>query len=420
MNRKQSDWISLIETNYDLEGSDPQWLRRILDHVSPLLDRGSEPIGWTFHCTPTTFKLGSFAERTPKALTYVARMSHTLATEKSLDLTYRTGVVIATASELVFPRLPDMHKMFMKLIKGRVQDLIVINCQSGIGNGVSIGMLLKEISQVTHQERRRWPQIAAHIGAAIRLRNKAAQLSIESPEVEAVLDSGGTVHDARGLAKHQEIRDNFREIVRRIERSRTRAGRENVDEALNNWEGLVSGRWSMVDRFDSDGRRFIVAIKNDPAHPDPRGLTPRERQISEYVGLGCASKEIAYTLGLSETAITNCTARVQRKLGIGSRAELVAFFAPNGFRRKLAETMLRGERLLVGTNLLANTRHLVCLSDTERDIVALLITGSTNADIAQRRGSSEYTVANQVQTIFRKLSVRSRGELVAKLQSKTY
>lgn len=420
MNRKQSDWISLIETNYDLEGSDPQWLRRILDHVSPLLDRGSEPIGWTFHCTPTTFKLGSFAERTPKALTYVARMSHTLATEKSLDLTYRTGVVIATASELVFPRLPDMHKMFVKLIKGRVQDLIVINCQSGIGNGVSIGMLLKEISQVTHQERRRWPQIAAHIGAAIRLRNKAAQLSIESPEVEAVLDSGGTVHDARGLAKHREIRDNFREIVRRIERSRTRAGRENVDEALNNWEGLVSGRWSMVDRFDSDGRRFIVAIKNDPAHPDPRGLTPRERQISEYVGLGCASKEIAYTLGLSETAITNCTARVQRKLGIGSRAELVAFFAPNGFRRKLAETMLRGERLLVGINPLANTRHLVGLSDTERDIVALLITGSTNADIAQRRGSSEYTVANQVQTIFRKLSVRSRGELVAKLQSKTY
>ncbi|MCE7915873.1 MAG: hypothetical protein DYH15_14715 [Nitrosomonas sp. PRO4] len=44
--------------------------------------------------------------------------------------------------------------------------------------------------------------------------------------------------------------------------------------------------------------------------------------------------------------------------------------------------------------------------------------GSTNADIAQRRGSSEYTIANQVQSIFRKLSVRSRGELVAKLQTK--
>lgn len=417
MNKKQPDWISLIEANYDLEGSDSLWLRRILDHVSRLLNRGSEPIGWTFHCTPTTFKLGSFAERTPKALTYVARMSHALATEKSLDLTYRTGVVIATASELVFPRLPDMHRMFMKLIKGRVQDLLVINCQSGMGSGVSIGILLKELSQVTHQERRRWPQIAAHIGAAIRLRSKAAQLSIDSPEVEAILDSGGVIHDARGPAKHQEVRENFREIIRRIERARTQAGRENVDEALNNWEGLVSGRWSMVDRFDSDGRRFIVAIKNDPAHPDPRGLTLRERQIAEYVGLGCASKEIAYTLGLSETAITNCTARMQKKLGIGTRIELVAFFAPNGFRRKLAEIVLSGEQLLVSVNSLADTRQLASLSDTERDIVALLIAGSTNADIAQKRGSSDRTVANQIQSIFRKLTVRSRGELVAKLQA---
>ncbi|HNG37288.1 MAG TPA: hypothetical protein PK068_12015, partial [Nitrosomonas sp.] len=71
---------------------------------------------WTFHCTPTKFKLGSFSEGTSKALTYAARMSHALSTEKSLDLTYRTGVVIATASELVFPRLPDMHKMFLNLL----------------------------------------------------------------------------------------------------------------------------------------------------------------------------------------------------------------------------------------------------------------------------------------------------------------
>lgn len=75
MNRKQPDWISLIETSYDLEGSDPQWLRRILDHVSLLLNRGSDLIGRTFHCTPTMFQMGHFAKRTPKALTYVARMS---------------------------------------------------------------------------------------------------------------------------------------------------------------------------------------------------------------------------------------------------------------------------------------------------------------------------------------------------------
>jgi len=140
----------------------------LLGHVSEILNRGSEPVGWTFHCTPTTFKLGSFSEGTSKALIYAARMSHALSTEKSLDLTYRTGVVIATASELVFPRLPDMHKMFLNLLKGKVEDLLVINCQSGMGSGVSIGMLLKQTTQITAHERRRWPQVAAHIGTAVR------------------------------------------------------------------------------------------------------------------------------------------------------------------------------------------------------------------------------------------------------------
>ena len=36
-------------------------------------------------------------------------------------------------------------------------------------------------------------------------------------------------------------------MVRRIDRARTRAGREDVDAALGMWEGLVDGRWSLVD-----------------------------------------------------------------------------------------------------------------------------------------------------------------------------
>lgn len=239
----QPDWISVVEVGYNLEGSDSQWLRRILDEVSPLLGRGANPLGWTFHCTPTTFTLGSFSEGTPKALIYVARMSHALATEKSLDLTYRTGVVIATASELVFLRFPDMHKMFKNLMRGRMRDLLVINCQSGMGSGVSMGVLLRESSKASDQERRRWPQIAAHIGAAIRLRSMASELSLDSPKVEAVLESNGAVYDAKGIAKDADARETLRAIVRRLERSRTAAGRENVDEALGNWEGLVSGRW---------------------------------------------------------------------------------------------------------------------------------------------------------------------------------
>jgi DNA-binding NarL/FixJ family response regulator len=99
-----------------------------------------------------------------------------------------------------------------------------------------------------------------------------------------------------------------------------------------------------------------------------------------------------------------------------SRAELVTFFAPNGFRRKLAEKSISDERFLIASSSLINVNGLENLSEAEREIVGLMIAGSTNAHIAERREASEYTVANQVQSIFRKLSVRSRAELVAKLQ----
>lgn len=55
------------------------------------------------------------------------------------------------------------------------------------------------------------------------------------------------------------------------------------------------------------------------------------------------------------------------------------------------------------------------LSLAEREVVQLIATGSSNATIAQRRGSSPRTVANQVASIFRKLRVHSRLELYALL-----
>lgn len=51
----------------------------------------------------------------------------------------------------------------------------------------------------------------------------------------------------------------------------------------------------------------------------------------------------------------------------------------------------------------------------ESEVVRLLLAGKTNAEIAQARGTSLRTVANQVQSIFKKLGVSSRAELVALL-----
>jgi len=52
------------------------------------------------------------------------------------------------------------------------------------------------------------------------------------------------------------------------------------------------------------------------------------------------------------------------------------------------------------------------LTEAERQVLALLLEGHSNAEIATTRSTSERTVANQVAAIFRKLHVSSRCELV--------
>ncbi len=53
------------------------------------------------------------------------------------------------------------------------------------------------------------------------------------------------------------------------------------------------------------------------------------------------------------------------------------------------------------------------LSAVESEVVALVLQGHSNREIAVLRRTSVRTVANQVASVYRKLGVRSRLELVA-------
>jgi len=53
------------------------------------------------------------------------------------------------------------------------------------------------------------------------------------------------------------------------------------------------------------------------------------------------------------------------------------------------------------------------LTEAEREVLALVRAGLSNAEIARRRGRSVRTVANQIASIFAKCGVRSRAELFA-------
>jgi two-component system response regulator NreC len=60
------------------------------------------------------------------------------------------------------------------------------------------------------------------------------------------------------------------------------------------------------------------------------GLTARERDVVRLVALGHTSREIAKRLVLSTRTIETHRARVQARLGVSSRAELVRWAMDHG------------------------------------------------------------------------------------------
>ncbi|MGH7298360.1 MAG: helix-turn-helix domain-containing protein, partial [Polyangiaceae bacterium] len=104
------------------------------------------------------------------------------------------------------------------------------------------------------------------------------------------------------------------------------ACRDAPDAALEAWKGLVSARWSLVEHFESDGKEYILACRNDPDVRGPAALTRREQQVLGLLGVGHTTKLVAYELGISDSTVRVLLARAMAKLGASTREEALAAF----------------------------------------------------------------------------------------------
>jgi DNA-binding NarL/FixJ family response regulator len=130
--------------------------------------------------------------------------------------------------------------------------------------------------------------------------------------------------------------------------------------------------------------------------PAKSNLSPREQQVATALQCGMGDKAIAHSLGLSNSAVAEYTARLRRKLGCLPGEELLAL---NGNRG----TMDPAVRL----------RLLERLTPAEHMVACSLVTGLSHDQIARERGTSSRTVASQVASLFRKVGVSGQRELVA-------
>lgn len=341
------DWIAPVEAAYELAGDSETWLKRILAACAPLLDRGHGLVGLLVSLRGGVGVLADCATG-DEHLLEVQRASFAMTTPGVVPRLLQTTVF--SNSQHVFPFVEGSEQTFFESTGRRFRDAAGFLATTATGVACTLHAPSTEFCRPAALEKRRWSCAAAHLGAGLRLRLALAEMQVP-PTAEAVLDPSARLLDWVGPAHSTQALDSLREAVKNRERARTRRERSDPDHALSLWEGLVAGRWSLIDRFESDGKRFVVAHRNDPELGDPRGLSRRERQIAEYVGHGRSFKEIAYLLGISASAVSNSAARAIAKLGLESRAELASFFAAGASASRSRRSSLqarssrRGRRL---------------------------------------------------------------------------
>lgn len=109
-------------------------------------------------------------------------------------------------------------------------------------------------------------------------------------------------------------------LQRRLKQKRAAA--LSLSQAVENFDRLGAPDWSRRAR-DELGR---VGLRRG----DPDELTETERKIAELAATGLTNREVAQAAFVSPKTVEANLARVYRKLGIRSRAELGAAMARDG------------------------------------------------------------------------------------------
>lgn len=318
--------IDVIETAYDLSEAEAEydWENRLLASFLPIVDRDRGLVGVNYWRKDGEIRV---------VKVHVASGPSDLAVRKArlveesppsvLQACTRPGYA-GTFSELT-TEFPGAMSIFREHMVPMV-DALGINAVDPDGQGLVIIAGRDKAGGITKSMRYRLQQMAAHFSAGHRLRRGLLKDSRSELPLggEAVLDPKDfKVDQAQGALQDSAATTRLREAARQVDRARGQMRRSDPETALEIWKGLVEGRWSLVDWFDSDGRRFVVARPNAPDVGDPRGLTTRERQVATFAALGESSKLISYRLGLAKSTVSEYLASAKKKLGVRSQTQLV-------------------------------------------------------------------------------------------------
>jgi len=321
--------IKTIEATYQLEQPASEWLDGVATSFYEQLGADAGLYGCEYRIIDgTKMKVGEEIRiAMPDATVMPIREAMEMMPVDFLRKTF-VRCDCATQSQLAEaePELRPLIETMMAPLNAAYgwRDLMAFSGVDPEGHGVYLGAWLQSPTRVSASARRRWTRVAVHAATALRLRRRLAGKSKATDSADAVLTPAGRVDHATGEACLREARAVLRAAVIDVERARGRLRHSDPDDAVACWKGLVATRWSLVDQFESDGKRYVLAHRNEVKLEGLAVLTERERQVVGYAALGHSNKLIAYELGVAASTVAVLLHRAGRKLGVSTRVQLIA------------------------------------------------------------------------------------------------
>jgi DNA-binding CsgD family transcriptional regulator len=405
--RRTSDPLAIVEAGYDLALDDDAWVARLTHVISRDLAGPLGTVGYGFQ-RELGFRYTVHNISVAGGDPILAHLTRGVVASFPLDdlggFFRQRGVTTSTES----CRTPMPAQ-------GIERGLIEF-CGVVVGDeerGVTIGAPLPDVTRPSLPARLRWRRIAAHLSAVFRLRNALSAGCIDNEEALLRPDAR-IVHATGSVARSRGARRALRDAVAAMEKARGPLRREDPPAALALWREIVAGRWTIVEKVESCGRRLLVAHANAPEAGRLRALSPTENIILRNVLDGHSAARIASTLGLTAGAVSRHVGRMLKKLRLRSASEIVTTAAWLRRSSHVSQLELGGvNALCVDTGPDAETFLAARLTNAERQVAGLVLDGLSTAEIAERRRCAYRTVANQLASVYGKLGVSSRVELGA-------
>jgi DNA-binding CsgD family transcriptional regulator len=329
------------------------------------------------------------------------------------DLTARMARAVLTNVTAADLWTDATRQFFAEL---RSKNAIALSCQDEDG-----GLIIGRIAGANGVKGAR-PKVnvarAYAVARAVRVAYRARRMAHAlggRDFAPAVLTPDGAVVARDAAAVPDSSLAVLRTAVRARERARRRPNSAGAVAAL--WSHLVAGRWSLVDDYEDQGRRYVLVVKSGAGERQRNRLTPRQARALDLALQGRSVKDLSDELHASASTVYADLDRAVAKLGVRSVADVA------GVARALPQTILTrfkcGEDSLVAIGFpLGVAEAHARLTDAEHAILPLLLASTAHAEIARRRNTSPRTVANQIASIYRKFKVSSRIDLAVRISGR--